>query len=106
MLTYLSAFKTVDFILNGIEEYIGVMIMSDHADLIKASITEELGCGVTVFKAESGYGNEGHSHGDKKVLFCAITRLEVSKLVSHIERLDSKSFIVQYPLKEIGRAHV
>jgi uncharacterized membrane-anchored protein YitT (DUF2179 family) len=43
--------KTVDFTLNGIEEYIGVMIVSDLADKINKSITEDSGRGVTVFKA-------------------------------------------------------
>lgn len=100
MLTYLSASKTVDFILNGIEEYIGVMIVSDISDEVKASIINELGRGVTVFKAEAGFGASGHSAGDKKVLFCAITRLEVSKLISHVEQIDDKAFIVQYALKD------
>lgn len=100
MLTYLSASKTVDFILNGIEEYIGVMIVSDNADEIKTLITEELSRGVTVFKSEPGYGNQGHSIGDSKVLFCAITRLEVSKFLSHVEQIDKNSFIIQYSLKD------
>lgn len=100
MLTYLAASKTVDFILNGIEEYIGVMIVSDKADEIKASITEDLRRGVTVFKAEPGFGKLGHSEGDKKVLFCAITRLEVRRLIDHIEGLDETAFIVQYSLKD------
>lgn len=100
MLTYLSASKTVDFILNGIEEYIGVMIVSDFSDEIKVAITEDLGRGVTVFKAEPGFGSNGHSKGDKKVLFCAITRLEVSKFISHVEQIDENSFIVQYSLKD------
>ena len=100
MLTYLAASKTVDFILNGVEEYIGVMIVSEIPDKIKASIIEDLGRGVTVFKADPGFGKTGHSEGDKKVLFCAITRLEVNRLVSHVEILDEKAFIVQYALKD------
>lgn len=100
MLTYLAASKTVDFILNGIEEYIGVMIVSDMADAIKLSISEDLQRGVTVFKSDPGFGNQGHAEGDKKVLFCAITRLEVSKLINHIEEIDKKAFIVQYALRD------
>ena len=48
MLTYISASKTVDFIINGIEEYIGVFIVSDHAERIKQRITSRVGRGVTV----------------------------------------------------------
>ena len=32
MLTYLAASKTVDFVVSGIEEYIGVTIISEHSD--------------------------------------------------------------------------
>lgn len=42
MLTYLSASKTVDFIINGIEEYIGVIIVSEKALEIKRQITTNL----------------------------------------------------------------
>jgi uncharacterized membrane-anchored protein YitT (DUF2179 family) len=100
MLTYLAASKTVDFILNGVEEYIGVMIVSEFPDKIKASIINDLGRGVTVFRADPGFGKTGHSEGDKKVLFCAITRLEVNRLVNHVELLDDKAFIIQYALKD------
>lgn len=100
MLTYISASKTVDFLLNGIEEYIGVMIMSDHADEIKHKITYDLGRGVTVFKSDKGFGKEGENSEEKRVLFCAITRLEVSKLLLEIDKIDSKAFIVQYSIKD------
>jgi uncharacterized membrane-anchored protein YitT (DUF2179 family) len=35
MLTYLSASKTVDFIINGVEEYLGVLIISTKNEEIK-----------------------------------------------------------------------
>jgi uncharacterized membrane-anchored protein YitT (DUF2179 family) len=50
LLTYLSASKTVDFIINGIEEYIGVIIVSVKSDEIKQQITMNLGRGVTSYK--------------------------------------------------------
>src|SRR5688500_2860796 len=48
MLTYFSASKTIDFIITGIEEYIGVTIISDKAAEIKSSIVHNLGRAVTV----------------------------------------------------------
>lgn len=101
MLTYISASKTVDFIINGIEEYIGVMIVSDYADDIKERVTNGMGRGVTVFKSDKGFGKEGeNSNEDKKILFCVITRLEVAKLLLEIDKIDSKAFVIQYPIKD------
>jgi len=100
MLTYFSASKTVDFIINGIEEYIGVTIVSNQSDAIKEMITAELGRGVTVYKADGGFGKTGVSDNNGKILFCAITRLEVSRLLLEIEKIDNDAFIVQHPIKD------
>ncbi len=100
MLTYLSASKTVDFILNGIEEYIGVMIVSDHAEEIRHRVTHDLQRGITVFKSEGGFGKSGVVQMEKKILFCAITRLEVTKLLLEIEKVDERAFVIQYPIKD------
>lgn len=100
MLTYLAASKTVDFIINGVEEYIGVTIVSELADEIKESITKNVGRGVTVYKSEAGYGKRGISKNEGKVLFCVVTRLEVTKLLLEIEKIDQEAFTVQHTLKD------
>ena len=100
MLTYLSASKTVDFIINGIEEYIGVLIISRNSESIKHQIIHELGRGVTVFRAEKGHGKKGTEGNDGHVLFTVVTRLEVTKLLQEIEKIDDDCFVVQYPIKD------
>lgn len=100
MLTYIAASKTVDFILSGIEEYIGVMIVSDKFVEIKQKISYDLHRGVTVFRSDEGFGKRGTDAEDKKILFCAITRLEVSRLLQEVENIDEKAFIIQYSLKD------
>jgi len=100
LLTYFSASKTVDFIINGVEEYLGVMIMSPHAEDIKSMISHDLGRGVTVLKSDGGYGEKAKVLPDRKVLFCVITRLEVTKLQLEIDKIDPKAFVIQYPIKD------
>lgn len=100
MLTYFSASKTVDFIINGIEEYIGVMIVSDDYEIIKEMISTKLERGVTVFRSDGGYGTKGNSMPDRKILFCVITRLEVSKILLEVEKIDRGAFVIQYPIKD------
>lgn len=100
MLTYITASKTVDFILNGIEEYIGVMIISDKYVEIKQKISIDLRRGITVFRSDEGFGKRGTNAEDKKILFCAITRLEVAKLLHEVDKIDDKAFIIQYPIKD------
>ena len=100
MLTYISASKTVDFIINGIEEYIGVFIVSEHSDEIKNQIIHQLGRGVTVLNSNHGFGNRGANHNDRDVLFCVVTRLETTKLILEIDKIDPKAFVVQNSIKD------
>jgi uncharacterized membrane-anchored protein YitT (DUF2179 family) len=100
MLTYLSASKTVDFILNGIEEYIGVMIISQKNQSIKRRIIVELGVGVTSLKTNSGYGKSGDHSDDGSMLLCVVTRLEVSRLLAEIYTVDPSAFVIQHSVKD------
>src|SRR5215510_557826 len=61
MITYLAASKTVDFVIEGIEEYTGVTIISSHHEEIKQMIIDELGRGVTLYKGKGGFGKQGQS---------------------------------------------
>jgi len=99
MLTYVAASKSVDFIINGIEEYIGITIVSPQNQEIRHMITDQLRRGVTVYRAAGGY-NSVHEE-NRKVLFCVVTRLEVTKLLNEVEKIDPRAFVVQHSIREI-----
>ncbi len=100
MLTYIAASKTVDFLINGIEEYLGITIIASKADDVQNAIIEKLGRGVTVYKGESGYGKNGMSDIDRKILFCVVTRLEVQNLLTEIENIDPDAFVIQHTIND------
>jgi uncharacterized membrane-anchored protein YitT (DUF2179 family) len=100
ILTYLSASKTVDFVIEGIEEYTGVTIISVKAEAIRKMIIDGLGRGVTTFKGEKGYGKRGHTEGEIKIIYTVITRLEVSKLNAEIEKIDPHAFVIMSSIKD------
>ena len=55
MLTYMAAAKTVDFVIEGVEEYTGITIISKESEKIRLMITEKLGRGVTIYNGKGGY---------------------------------------------------
>ena len=59
MITYLAASKTLDFIVEGIEEYIGATIVSVHSEKIREMVLQKMGRGVTVYKGQAGSGSSG-----------------------------------------------
>ncbi|WP_343488100.1 YitT family protein [Allomuricauda sp. d1] len=99
MLTYLAASKTLDFVIEGIEEYTGVTIISHHSEEIRAMIIERLGRGLTIYKAKGGYGKQG-SHNEYDVIFTVITRLEIRKLNIEISKIDPKAFVVMNKIND------
>ncbi|MGN6416051.1 MAG: YitT family protein [Pseudobacter sp.] len=100
MLTYLSASKTVDFLIEGIEEYTGVTIISPKNEEIGRVITEKLGRGITVYKGAGGFGKRGYVQEDQLILFTVITRLEISRLKHEIEIIDPNAFVVMNSIKD------
>jgi uncharacterized membrane-anchored protein YitT (DUF2179 family) len=100
MLTYLAASKTVDFVINGVEEYVGILIVSTKNCEIKQQITLEMGRGVTVFKSDKGFGSRGNFNQETNILFSVVTRLEVTNLLLEIEKIDPNAFVVQHPVKD------
>lgn len=100
MLTYLAASKTVDFVITGIEEYVGVTIISEEAELIHEAIIENLGMAVTVYKGEGGFGKKGKQQSERKILYSVVTRLEVQKLKLEIDKIDPDAFVVQHTIND------
>ncbi len=100
ILTYLAASKTVDFILEGIEEYTGVTIISMKANAIRDMIAYQLNQGVTVYKGERGFGKSGDKKADMKIIYTVVTRLEVSSLKEEIHKIDPHAFIVMSSVKD------
>lgn len=100
MLTYLAASKTVDFIIEGIEEYTGVTVISPKSEEIRNMITQKLGRGVTIYRGAGGYGKRGIVKDDLDIVFTVITRLEISKLKSEIDLIDENAFVVMNSIKD------
>lgn len=99
MITYLAASKTLDFIVEGIEEYIGVTIVSSHSEEIRQMIIHEMGRGVTVYSGKRGYGKRGETK-EVDIIYTVITRLEINKLTTEIEKIEPTAFVVMNSVKD------
>jgi uncharacterized membrane-anchored protein YitT (DUF2179 family) len=97
ILTYLSASSTIDFIVNGLEQYTGVTIISEHQEEIKAYIINDMKRGVTIYKGEGGYGEKK----DLDIIFTVVTKLEMSKLQSAIRQIDADAFVIQQQIADL-----
>ncbi len=99
IITYLAASKTLDFIVEGIEEYIGITIVSSHSEEIRQMIINTMGRGVTVYSGKRGYGKRGETK-EVEIIYTVITRLELRKLNTEIEKIEPTAFVVINSVKD------
>ena len=100
ILTYFAASKTVDFVIEGIEEYTGITIISDENESIRLMIIEKLGHGVTVYSGKRGYTKSDNPMKETNIIYTVITRLEIAKLQNEIEKIDPNAFIIMNSIKD------
>lgn len=98
VLTYIAASKAADYIINGIEEYLGITIISSQSDAVREMLTSELGCGVTVYKGKPGLKT---SDSEIDIIHTVITRLEFNRLQNAVNRIDQQAFVVNYNVNDI-----
>jgi len=96
LIAYFVAFKTIDIVIEGLDESKSAWIISEHYQEIGDAILARLGRGVTYLNGEGAYTGE-----NKKVIFCVITRLEEAKLKSIVEDLDESAFLAVANIAEV-----
>ncbi len=100
ILTYLAASKTVDFIIEGVDQYIAVTIISPYNEQIRLMIIEKMGRGVTIFSGKRGFGRSGQRLNETDIVYSVITRLEIGKLQTEVDKIDPNAFIVMNTIKD------
>ncbi|WP_026089104.1 MULTISPECIES: YitT family protein [Bacillus] len=96
LIAYFVASKTIDIVLQGLDESKSAWIISEKYLDIGEALLARLGRGVTYLTGEGAYTGE-----EKKVIFCVITRLEESKLKSIVEEIDPEAFLAVGNVAEV-----
>jgi len=101
ILTYFVASKAITYIIEGIEEYTGITIISTESEKIREMLVHDLGHGVTLYSAKKGFGKRGiHASESFDVVYTVVTRLEVPKLQTGVNEIDPQAFIIMNSIKD------
>jgi len=100
ILTYFAASKMIDFLMNGIEQYTGVTIVSGQSEQIRQAVTSKLGRGVTIYQGKRGYGKRGERNVDIDIIFTVVTRFEIPDLRREVRLIDANAFIFQHSIDD------
>lgn len=103
ILTYYTASRTISFVIEGLEEYTAVNIISSKSDLIKECLVKNMGKGITVYKGERGFLKDSFdvSH-PVDIVFAVVTRFEVRRLKAMVRDIDPQAFVYTHTIKEVA----
>lgn len=88
LIAYFIAYKTIDIVMQGLDESKSVTIIAKDPGPLAEAIMARLGRGVTHV-----YGKGGYTGEEKEILYCVVNRLEVAKLKNIIEEFDPDAFV-------------
>ena len=100
LLTYFITFKVIDFVSEGLEQAKAALIVTEKGTDMADEIYKRLGRTVTKIKGK------GLISGEKEVLYCVLTRMEVYELKKICQEMDQSSFITILEVSEIIGEHI
>lgn len=101
ILTYIIAGMTTKYVIEGIEAYTGVTIVSGQSEAIKRALVMEMDRGITVYKGERGFMKGSfETSNEVDIIFTVVTRLEVRRLKNTVYAIDPKAFIFTQTVRE------
>ena len=101
IITYFTASRATNYVVDGIEEFTAMNIISSQQEEIKSFLVNEMGKGITVYKGERGYlpgSFEVKTSAD--IIVTIITRLEIKQIQDAVLSIDPKAFIYVQSIKE------
>jgi uncharacterized membrane-anchored protein YitT (DUF2179 family) len=101
LITYFTATRATDYVVDGIEQYTAINIISSQDEAIKDYLVNELGKGITVYKGERGYlPGSFDIKTDCDIVVTIVTRLEIHNIQAAIKNIDPKAFLFVQSIKE------
>ena len=94
LITYFAATRATDYVVDGIEQYTAINIISAKYDHVKDLLVNELGKGITVYQGERGYlPGSVQVKADCEIIVAIVNRLEINQIQEAVIEIDPKAFI-------------
>ena len=100
ILTYIITYKVVDFVSEGLEQAKAAMIITDKGTSLSEEIYKRLGRTTTKIRAK------GLISGEKEVMYCVLTRVEIFELRHIVEDMDESAFVTITDVSDIIGDHI
>ena len=100
LLTYVITFKVIDFVSEGMEQAKAALIVTSRGTKLSKEIYNKLGRTTTTIRGK------GLISGEKEVLYCVLTRIEIFELRHIVEDMDESAFVTILDVSDIIGTHI
>lgn len=100
ILTFIVTAKIIDLMIEGFEDYVGLMIVSEKTDDINNALINVVGTGTTIYIGSGGYGKRG-IQTKKDIIHTVINRIDIRRTYNTIDAIDAKAFIIEFDVNTI-----
>lgn len=101
IITFFTATRATNYVVDGIEEFTAMNIISSKEEEVKNFLVNELGKGITVYKGERGYlPGSFDIKTDCQIIVTIVTRLEIKQIQDNLVKIDPKAFVYVQSIKE------
>ena len=100
LLTYVITFKVIDAVSEGLEQAKAALIVTAKGTKLSKEIYEKLGRTTTTIRGK------GLISGEKEVLYCVLTRIEIFELRHIVDKMDESAFVTILEVSEIIGEHI
>jgi len=96
LVTYFLCSRMIDMVSEGLDSTKGIFIVSKHHDAVAEAIIKDMKKTVTLLHGQGGFLRD-----HKEVLYCVVSRLEITMLKEEVRKADPDAFISIFDVQEV-----
>lgn len=100
ILTFIVTAKVIDLMIEGFEDYVGLMIVSKETKRINKQLINTIGTGTTIYQGSGGFEEET-IQSNKKIIHTVINRIDIRRTYNLIDSIDENAFIIEFDVNSI-----
>ena len=101
VLTYIITAKTIDLILEGFEDYVGLMIVTSKSGEMQKALLKDIGQGMTIYQGTKGYGSQGEKQ-NLEIIHTVVNRIDTKKVYRVLKKVDKDAFVIEFDVNKVS----
>ena len=101
VLTYIITAKTIDLILEGFEDYVGLMIVTSKSGEMQKALLKDIGQGMTIYQGTKGYGSQGEKQ-NLEIIHTVVNRIDTKKVYRVLKKVDKDALVIEFDVNKVS----